>query len=321
MTSVAHESVAAARSEIEAVARRLLALRSEIDEILVGLVRPQAAPAGQAESAGEPVEEPMTGSATQITDQPDAMAMASEACTPDCIPLVRNDLTLISAIDESLSDRLNRVGIVAFSQIAEWSRAGRGAGVGGTGSRSPHLQGELDRAGGHPGLRRDDGLCQPSAPIKPVLPSVMPSPPSSSRLRLPRLRRHPRRSPCCRAQPRSLPRHPEGPVCDPQGIAAGGAQPHCARGEARRVPPRPGLGRIGDGGSRCVGQRARARAQEARAGLAGTSLSQRSIDRRERGPPGLVGNRRLHALGSAVSTTSLSSLECLQCTLLSNESE
>jgi len=122
MTSVAHESVAAARSEIEAVARRLLALRSEIDEILVGLVRPPPAPAAQAESADEPVEEPMTGSAMQITDQPDAVAVASEACIPDCIPLAPSDLTLISAIDEALSDRLYSLGIVAFSQIAEWSR-------------------------------------------------------------------------------------------------------------------------------------------------------------------------------------------------------
>src|SRR3989337_1969884 len=100
MTSVAHESVAAARSEIEAVARRLLALRSEIDEILVGLVRPPPAPAGQAQSADEPGEDPMTGSAMQITDQPDAVAVASEACTPACIPLAPSDLTLISAIDE-----------------------------------------------------------------------------------------------------------------------------------------------------------------------------------------------------------------------------
>ncbi|HKZ96947.1 MAG TPA: hypothetical protein VJ045_08200 [Hyphomicrobiaceae bacterium] len=92
MTSVAHESVAAARLEIEAVARRLLALRSGIDEILVGLVRHQtAAPAGQAESAGEPVEEPMTASATP------------EACTSDSISLVRNDLTLVSASPSALS--------------------------------------------------------------------------------------------------------------------------------------------------------------------------------------------------------------------------
>jgi predicted flap endonuclease-1-like 5' DNA nuclease len=150
MTSLAHESVAAARSEIEAVARRLLALRSEIDEILVGLVRPPPAPAGQAESAGEPVEEPMTASATQTTDAPDAVedravqqcalddecqneqpaaveprpceAVAPEACTPGCIPLAPSDLTLISAIDEALSDRLNSLGIAAFSQIAHWSR-------------------------------------------------------------------------------------------------------------------------------------------------------------------------------------------------------
>ena len=86
MTSVAHESVAAARLEIEAVARRLLALQSGIDEILVGLVRHQtAAPAGQAESAGKPVEEPMTASATP------------EAWTPACIALAPSDLTLISA--------------------------------------------------------------------------------------------------------------------------------------------------------------------------------------------------------------------------------
>lgn len=151
MTSVAHKSVAAARSEIEVAARRLLALRSEIDEILVGLVRLQAAaPAEEAESAGDPVEGPMTGSATRATDQPDAVedravpgcalddecqnerpaaveprpceAVASEAGVPDCIPLPPNDLTLISAIDEALAGRLNSLGILAFSQIAEWSR-------------------------------------------------------------------------------------------------------------------------------------------------------------------------------------------------------
>jgi predicted flap endonuclease-1-like 5' DNA nuclease len=134
MTSVVHESVAAARSEIEVVAQRLLALRSEIDDILTGLVRHHtAASAEQAESAG-PVEEPMTGSATQITDQPDGVEdRAVQECALDDdshnerpaaagIPLARSDLTLISGIDEALSGRLDSLGIVAFSQIAQWSR-------------------------------------------------------------------------------------------------------------------------------------------------------------------------------------------------------
>ena len=88
----------------------------------------------------------MTGSATRATDQSDAVEdRAVPGCALDdecqneqpaavgprpceavasetCIPLPPNDLTLISAIDEALSGRLNSLGILAFSQIAEWSR-------------------------------------------------------------------------------------------------------------------------------------------------------------------------------------------------------
>jgi len=113
MTSVAHESVAAARLEIEAVARRLLALRSGIDEILVGLVRHQtAAPAGQAESAGEPVEEPMTASATP------------EAWTPACIALAPSDLTLISASPSvrSIGESERLQGLFAIEGFMPWDR-------------------------------------------------------------------------------------------------------------------------------------------------------------------------------------------------------
>ncbi len=94
MTKVAHDSVASPRSEVEALARRLLALRSDIDKILVGLAQTPALPA-PAGSAAEPVIE---------------------------IPPAPDDLTLIRTIDTALAASLNSLGIVAFAQIAGWSR-------------------------------------------------------------------------------------------------------------------------------------------------------------------------------------------------------
>ena len=64
MTKVAHDSVASPRSEVEALARRLLALRSDIDKILVGLAQaaracscPGLANAATDDQPAEPVIE------------------------------------------------------------------------------------------------------------------------------------------------------------------------------------------------------------------------------------------------------------------------
>jgi predicted flap endonuclease-1-like 5' DNA nuclease len=106
MIEVAHESVASTRAEVEALARRLLALRSDIDEILAGLAAPRApVAAAEARSADEPVEEAVTPFPPQTADH-----------------LATDDMTLIGAIDEALAEDLGRLGIVAFAQIASWSK-------------------------------------------------------------------------------------------------------------------------------------------------------------------------------------------------------
>jgi predicted flap endonuclease-1-like 5' DNA nuclease len=106
MTKVARETAASPRSEVEALARRLLALRGDIDEILLGLAaaRTAAVPA-ELRPAAQPVEEAVTISQPQTTDH-----------------LAADDLTLISAIDAALAERLDRLGIVAFAQVAHWSK-------------------------------------------------------------------------------------------------------------------------------------------------------------------------------------------------------
>jgi len=81
---------------------------------LVGLVRHQtAAPAGQAESAGEPVEEPMTASATP------------EAWTPACIALAPSDLTLVSASPSarSIGESERLLGLLATEGLMPWGRS------------------------------------------------------------------------------------------------------------------------------------------------------------------------------------------------------
>jgi predicted flap endonuclease-1-like 5' DNA nuclease len=106
MIKVAHESVASTRAEVEALARRLLALRSDIDEILVGLAASRApVAAAEARSAAAPVEEAVTVSPQQTADH-----------------LAPDDLALIRPIDAALAEGLHRLGIIAFAQIADWSR-------------------------------------------------------------------------------------------------------------------------------------------------------------------------------------------------------
>ena len=151
MTKVAHDFVASTRSEVEALARRLLALRSDIDTVLVGLAstQPPAVPA-QVNSAAGPVMEAGPASPTQITDdfapaEPPAgqecMANGEEldprqcacgeaqpcdaACSVDGIRPAfpaSDDLTLIRGVDEALAEDLNSLGIATFAQIANWSK-------------------------------------------------------------------------------------------------------------------------------------------------------------------------------------------------------
>jgi predicted flap endonuclease-1-like 5' DNA nuclease len=101
MTEVAHGSAAATRPEVEDLAQRLLALRSDIDAILAGLDAARAPTAvAETQDAGEPVSPPHVAPAPEPVD----------------------DLRLISAIDDALAEDLDSLGIVAFSQIAAWSK-------------------------------------------------------------------------------------------------------------------------------------------------------------------------------------------------------
>jgi predicted flap endonuclease-1-like 5' DNA nuclease len=101
MTEVAHGSAAATRPEVEDLAQRLLALRSEIDAILAGLDAALAPAAiAEARDAGRPIAPPVAAPAQEPVD----------------------DLRLISAIDDALAEDLDSLGVVYFAQIAAWSK-------------------------------------------------------------------------------------------------------------------------------------------------------------------------------------------------------
>jgi predicted flap endonuclease-1-like 5' DNA nuclease len=100
MTEVAHGIAAATRPQVDALAQRLLVLRSEIDAILAGLDAART-PAGIAETHASTPEAPL------------AAAAASEPV---------DDLRLISAIDDALAEDLDSLGVVAYAQIAAWSK-------------------------------------------------------------------------------------------------------------------------------------------------------------------------------------------------------
>jgi predicted flap endonuclease-1-like 5' DNA nuclease len=141
MNKVVHGSVAVTPSETnhEVLVQRLLELRTEIDEILAALGRRQiAASAEDVESADERPEqnvasatahaEPETASTDERLTAPPATGEAqscepamSDTQTADGAVRSRDDLTLVSGIDEELAGRLKGIGIVAFSQIAGWS--------------------------------------------------------------------------------------------------------------------------------------------------------------------------------------------------------
>jgi predicted flap endonuclease-1-like 5' DNA nuclease len=112
MTSVAHDSAAVTRSEVEALRRRLLALRGDIDEILTRLAHSPAPGASmQPRDADESSEEPAV-----IVAPP-----AAEVRSVNSTRVVSDDLTLIAGVDPVLTEVLNSLGIVAFSQVAHWS--------------------------------------------------------------------------------------------------------------------------------------------------------------------------------------------------------
>jgi predicted flap endonuclease-1-like 5' DNA nuclease len=98
MTCLVHATVPVTRTEVELLAQRLRALRSEIDEMLAALARPPA-----AQACAPDISEP------------------SKPAAPKASPSA-DDLTLICGIDEDLCDQLNSLGFGAFAQIARWSR-------------------------------------------------------------------------------------------------------------------------------------------------------------------------------------------------------
>ena len=129
MSNVAHES-ALARPGVEALAQRLLALRGEIDEILVGLACAPAASGEPTAGAHAPIEEPAMVFDGQTVDRSaareddavkDSASGRREGAMADAP--AADDLALISGIDDQVSDELNDLGIVAYAQIARWSAA------------------------------------------------------------------------------------------------------------------------------------------------------------------------------------------------------
>jgi predicted flap endonuclease-1-like 5' DNA nuclease len=122
MLNVAHETVAAAHPEVDTLARRLMALRSEIDAVLAELSRAAAAVSERADCADEAAEEPPAMPAIETTDEP----AAPEDCTlagskGESRTATSDDLTLIRGIDDQLCEELNGLGIVVYAQIAGWT--------------------------------------------------------------------------------------------------------------------------------------------------------------------------------------------------------